>query len=367
MILINFLKQKRREIAYKFGVNLTFVSTRSGFSRFEDHYSSSWSDEDIERQREELDKKYEHESLYDPVSDSENVAEEDTAPFRDSHNKAIDEVFYKRAVDFHAIDPNAFVFGVPFNAFRKPDKIARVTGSKAIFIGSNIKKAPAAVVGLQIQLNQFTDRFFNSTKKCVNGHCENQCARLGSNSSSDLNCYLIDNNGYVIVSKEHDHVGRHFGEIDYNLFTALLDNNVYRAVKMYDYQAICIELINKSQLGGSSSTLSNLFIGLFNLQKFIFTLLFDLIVITFDFLSNIRTIDAYMQADVDAEDLNYNPSIFKGVVKDMKNKYLPPNRTKPYTCDKGFFLYEINKSKRQELLMKPLKKEYSKCEEPCQQ
>lgn len=171
----------------------------------------------------------------------------------------------------------------------------------------------------------------------------------------------------MVVSRDHDHLGRFFGEVDYNLFTTLLEMNVYRPVRMYDYQAICIELINKISAGASSSTISNMFRTLFNIQKLLITFVLDVLVVTFDFLANIRTADAYMQSDSEAEDLNYNPSMFKEMVKDVKGKLLPPNRTRPYTCDKEFYLYEINQRMRQELLTKAVKKEYNKCEEPCHQ
>lgn len=358
----------RRDIADKFGINLTFVSTRSGFSRYEEHYSSSWSEYFYEQEQEKqmnLTKRYETESRYDPLNDSENIEEEDEGiSFRDAHNKAIDEVFYKRAVDFYSIDPNAFVFGVPFNAYRKVDTSVRVTGSKAIFIGSNNKRAPAAVVGLQIQLNQFADRFFNTTKKCSGINCENVCSRSNANG---INCVLIDNNGWVVVSRDHDHVGRFLGEVDYNLFTSLLDMNVYRPVRMYDFQAICIELINKISVGSGSISPNNVLQAFFGFQKLLLTALLDALLFAFDFFSNIRMANAYMQMDSEAEDLNYNPSMFKDMVRDVKGKLLPPNRTRPYTCDKEFYLYEINKTTRQELLNKPIQKDYNKCEETCSQ
>lgn len=312
-----------------------------------------------------LSKIYESESRYDPLNDSENIEDEDEGfSFRDAHNRAIDEVFYKRAVDFYSVDPDAFVFSVPFNAYRKVDTSVRVTGSKAIFIGSNNKKAPAAVVGLQIQLDQFANRFFNTTKKCNGKNCENICSR---STASGINCVLIDNNGFVVVSKDHDHIGRFFGEIDYYLFTTLLDLKVYRPVRMFDYQAICVEFINKVALGSGSFTLSNLFKTFFSIQKFLFTFLLDTLLIAFDSLSNMRTVTAYMQTDSETEDLNYNPTMFKEMVRDVKGKYLPPNRTRPYTCDKEFWLYDINQTTRQELLRKPIKKDYNKCEEPCTQ
>ena len=36
-------------------------------------------------------------------------------PFADDNNKAIEEIWYKRAVDYDTKNPNAFVYSVPFN------------------------------------------------------------------------------------------------------------------------------------------------------------------------------------------------------------------------------------------------------------
>lgn len=37
-------------------------------------------------------------------------------PFFESHTKATDELFYRRAVDFYYVNSSAFVFAVPFDA-----------------------------------------------------------------------------------------------------------------------------------------------------------------------------------------------------------------------------------------------------------
>jgi voltage-dependent calcium channel alpha-2/delta-3 len=38
--------------------------------------------------------------------------------FGDIHNRAIDEVWYKRAVEQHYVDEESFVYSVPFDAGR---------------------------------------------------------------------------------------------------------------------------------------------------------------------------------------------------------------------------------------------------------
>ena len=68
-------------------------------------------------------------------------------PFADINNKAIEEVWYKRAVDYHIKDPKAFVYSVPFDVGKKK---TQVTASHAIMVGKGNQKSPAAVAGMQI-------------------------------------------------------------------------------------------------------------------------------------------------------------------------------------------------------------------------
>lgn len=119
------------------------------------------------------------------------------------HSRAIDEVWYKRAVDYYEEDKEAYVYSVPFDAgqydsvlillkynevsdfctnpfcaveninvctfpltaTRDPDEVL-VTATRAIFIEeNNYRKAPAAVVGVTIKHKKFVDFFKNETYK----------------------------------------------------------------------------------------------------------------------------------------------------------------------------------------------------------
>lgn len=151
----------------------------------------------------------------------------------------------------------------------KPNEINEmlVTGSYAIFIGKEKESAPgewirmnlkyerfstieqwiilAAVVGLQFKHSIFRERFFNQTTKL---NC------LTDEPTNPNDCYLLDNNAFVIVSENDNHTGRFFGEIDNLLLQAMVDLNVYRKVHMYDYQAICFDVIIPSGPGITLST-----------------------------------------------------------------------------------------------------------------
>lgn len=52
----------------------------------------------------------------------------------------------------------------------------------------------------------------------------------------DKDCYILDNNGYVVISTRVHETGRFFGEVNGAIMKRLLEENVYRRVVVYDYQ-----------------------------------------------------------------------------------------------------------------------------------
>ncbi|XP_038873942.1 voltage-dependent calcium channel subunit alpha-2/delta-4-like [Salvelinus namaycush] len=58
-------------------------------------------------------------------------------------------------------------------------------------------------------------------------------------SAEDVNCFLVDSNGFIIVSKERSEVGRFFGEVDGSVMTALIKSGMFKQVSLYDYQGMC--------------------------------------------------------------------------------------------------------------------------------
>lgn len=64
-------------------------------------------------------------------------------------------------------------------------------------------------------------------QNCINDECVS------------LTCYVLDNNAYVILSFEPDDTGKWFGDIRPNIMKMLVQERVYKSVRMYDYQAVC--------------------------------------------------------------------------------------------------------------------------------
>jgi len=195
-----------------FGIKLSFVATRSGLTRWEEHKPPPAAN----------DPNYDDEAAFDPNNPKE-------PHFSEVNNEATDEVWYKRAVDYHYNNEKSFVFSVPFDIGDK--RPTQVTATHAIFKGKGSKKAPAAVVGVQIDYEHFRETFMNSTNKKGSLSC----------SDNNIECYVLDNNGFVVISEDKLNTGKFFGEIDGTVLNSLVKNQVFKKIKVYDYQAICLE------------------------------------------------------------------------------------------------------------------------------
>ncbi|XP_044257646.1 voltage-dependent calcium channel subunit alpha-2/delta-3-like [Tribolium madens] len=192
-------KHDTDQLFRRFNATLRFVATMSGLTRWE--YISEEVENNTERE------------------------------FGDLHSEAIDETWYKSAVIQHRYDPESFVYSVPFNSGLQEDLL--VTGSYAVFPTDAGKMAPGCVVGFQFAHKNFMEIVHNITAN-VSIECTD-CGRC----SIDLNCYLIDSDGYIIVSENVRNTGKFFGEIEGDIMGSMLDKKIFEKVKIYDYQAVC--------------------------------------------------------------------------------------------------------------------------------
>uniref|UniRef100_A0A2K5UH25 Calcium voltage-gated channel auxiliary subunit alpha2delta 4 n=1 Tax=Macaca fascicularis TaxID=9541 RepID=A0A2K5UH25_MACFA len=110
-----------------------------------------------------------------------------------------------------------------------------VTASTAVAVTVDKKTAIAAAVGVQMKLEFLQRKFWAATRQCstVDGPCTQSC------EDSDLDCFVIDNNGFILISKRSHETGRFLGEVDGAVMTQLLSMGVFNQVTMYDYQAMC--------------------------------------------------------------------------------------------------------------------------------
>ncbi|EDW79739.1 uncharacterized protein Dwil_GK17856, isoform A [Drosophila willistoni] len=208
----NSKDDKGNEFKQRFGVTVAFLATHSGLTRWHEFHSN--------------------------MPEEPGVGE----TFSQHNKRAIDEIWYKRAVDQHFIREESFVYSVPFDAGESNSEIL-VTASHAIFHNEGGKSAPAAVVGFQFQHSALYKLFHNITG--------NACA------VDDKDCYILDNNGYVIISSRQHETGRFFGEVNGAIMKRLVEEKVYKRVIVYDYQAVCFD--SKNDNNASNTLLSPLY------------------------------------------------------------------------------------------------------------
>lgn len=58
-------------------------------------------------------------------------------------------------------------------------------------------------------------------------------------TSDDLDCYVLDNNGFIIISEQSHHTGQFFGQTDGTIMDSLVQDGVYKKIKILDNQGAC--------------------------------------------------------------------------------------------------------------------------------
>lgn len=58
--------------------------------------------------------------------------------------------------------------------------------------------------------------------------------------NNDLqDCYVVDNNGYVVLSERQNDTGRFFGEVEGAIMESLTESGIFKMLTIYDFQALC--------------------------------------------------------------------------------------------------------------------------------
>uniref|UniRef100_A0A3Q3J458 VWFA domain-containing protein n=1 Tax=Monopterus albus TaxID=43700 RepID=A0A3Q3J458_MONAL len=126
-------------------------------------------------------------------------------------------LWYKRAAEQV---PGTFVYSIPFS-----------TGIQ--------NKTSDHTVGIQMKLGFFQRKFWTACRQCtaLDGKCSISC------DSEDINCYLIDNNGFILVTEEQSQTGLFFGEVEGAVMNKLLQMGSFKRITLYDYQALCKDFL----------------------------------------------------------------------------------------------------------------------------
>ncbi|RVE51074.1 hypothetical protein evm_004217 [Chilo suppressalis] len=207
---------------HKFHVTLSFIATRSGLLKWTENSNTSRSSESSEPH------------------------------FSEKYARAFDSEWYRRAVEHHAIEPESFVFSVPFRDGSEAEDLSGkpplVLATHAVFVESRGHRAPAAVVGLHFQLDSLARHFLNVTSTCTAGSvCKKTCA------GDELDCYILDDNGFIILSEDVSQTGRFFGQVDGTIMDSLVQDRIYKKVTVHDHQGRCPD--SRNPFSGSGNKL----------------------------------------------------------------------------------------------------------------
>ncbi|XP_011876381.1 PREDICTED: voltage-dependent calcium channel subunit alpha-2/delta-4 isoform X2 [Vollenhovia emeryi] len=203
------LPPRARDLAHLYGIFIRFIATQSGLTRW--HYLRA----------------------------SELPNAENSIVFGDLYRRAVDEPWYKGAIFQNELDSDSIFLSVPSEAGAD----AIVTASLSLSPKDGGKKAPAAVVGFQIPMRDLYKRFIALTSVTTNP--------LMNCAHNWIDCYLLDQNGYVVISDAHNDTGQFMGTQEGAVMLSMVNQGVYDPVEIYDYQAWCQEV----RIGNSASSL----------------------------------------------------------------------------------------------------------------
>ncbi|XP_037540398.1 voltage-dependent calcium channel subunit alpha-2/delta-3 [Nematolebias whitei] len=139
-------------------------------------------------------------------------------------------LWYKRAAEQV---PGTFIYSLPFNTGSENKSV--VLASTAIQLLDERKSPIAAAVGIQMKLDFFQRKFWTASRQCtaLDGKCSISC------DDENINCYLIDNNGFILVAEDYTLTGNFLGQVEGAVMNKLLQMGSFKRVTLYDYQALC--------------------------------------------------------------------------------------------------------------------------------
>ncbi|ODM90179.1 Voltage-dependent calcium channel subunit alpha-2/delta-4, partial [Orchesella cincta] len=190
------------------GVSMAFIATQTGLTRWIDFTN-------------------------DPAEKDSN----DTKQFIEENTGATNELWYKR----NDYDPESFVYTVPFNAGND----SKVTATRAIFVTKNGVKAPVAVVGFQFSLEMFTEIFLDSTSEQL----DNELCNSGDLTMTMASFLLVK-----YMRKMLTVLLEIFWELNGMVMESLVASDVYKRVRVVDYQAVCLQATARTSFANALST-----------------------------------------------------------------------------------------------------------------
>ena len=134
-------------------------------------------------------------------------------------------------------------FAVPPIAEPESGLNATVTISLGVYPRDAGRSAAVGVSGFQLPMTALYRQFMHIVTERI--------PFAGLNCSSDVvDCYLIDQNAYIVISEAHNHdAGKFFGTLDETapVMRSLVQQGLFVAVDIYDYLAVCYDIVSPTQ------------------------------------------------------------------------------------------------------------------------
>lgn len=80
--------------------------------------------------------------------------------------------------------------------------------------------------------------YFSSLQCTAGSVCKKTCA------GEELDCYILDDNGFIIISEDVSQTGRFFGQVDGTIMDSLVQDKIYKKVTVNDHQGRCPDARN---------------------------------------------------------------------------------------------------------------------------
>lgn len=115
------------------------------------------------------------------------------------------------------------------------------------------------MVGFQFQHTALQALFQNITFSCegLDRNCNRHCG------DDSWECYLIDNNGFIVAAEKEKDAGKFFGEVKGSIMHSLVKEGVFERIRIFDYQAVCFKSAPSKNAGSSLFTVRTSFIIIF--------------------------------------------------------------------------------------------------------
>nr|CAB3227405.1 voltage-dependent calcium channel subunit alpha-2/delta-3-like [Phallusia mammillata] len=107
------------------------------------------------------------------------------------------------------------------------------------------RTAVLGVCGLLLNQTQFQSMFWKETALLGNTNC-------AEDVDTGFDCFLIDENGIVMLSRQQEHLGKFFGALNGHVMRDLIDAGVFRKLDLFEHGAMCFRPESNAKSGTSN-------------------------------------------------------------------------------------------------------------------